>query len=92
MEKTRFTKADAIARCWQLAATPPEETKGSLRGQIAACKLMYEMGHKPALSKLSELANIDPARTKGNRKGQESAAKLLERLASSIEVENRAIQ
>lgn len=91
MKKITVTKADVIARCWDMAATSPEETKGSLRGQIAACKLMYELGHEGALGRLRELAKIDPARTKGNRSGQEAAAKLLRSLFSSINVDKSAI-
>jgi hypothetical protein len=86
-EPISFTRADAIAGCWNIAAKTPDETNGSLRAQIEACKMAYELGHEPALGRLSELANIDPARTKGNRRGQDSAAKLLNRLLSSAEVD-----
>jgi hypothetical protein len=87
METITFTRADAIARYGDIAAKAPEETKGSLRNQIEACKKMYALGHEPALGRLSELANIDPARTKGNRRGQDTAAKLLSRILSSIKVD-----
>jgi hypothetical protein len=87
-----FTKEKAIARLWELAAMPPERTRGSIRGQIEACKLLYELGHEPALAMLSELANIDPCRTKGHRRGQEAAEKVLKRLISSIKVDKSAIQ
>ena len=59
-----FTKEDAIARLWEIAATAPEGTKGNLRGQIRACKLMYRLGYEPALKRLGELSEIDAARTK----------------------------
>ena len=63
---------------WDIAATTPEETRGSIRDQIRACRNMYrDLGYEPALKRLSELANIDAARTKGHRRGQEAAAKLL---------------
>jgi hypothetical protein len=94
MEPVNFTKYDAIALYWKIAMTPPEETRGSIRGQIHACRNMYrDLGHDPALKILSELANIDAARTKGHRRGQEAAAKLLKRLVSSIKVDkNLGIQ
>ena len=88
------TKEDAIAMYWKLAALPPEETRGSITGQIHACRNMYrDLGHEPALKRLRELANIDAARTNGHRRGQEAAAKLLKRLVSSIKVDkNLGIQ
>ena len=94
MEPTTFTKEDAIAILWKLAATAPEATKGNIRDQVRACKMMYcTLGYEPALQRLSELANIDAARTKGHRRGQESAEKLLKRLVSSIKVnKNQGIQ
>ncbi len=94
MESSNFTKEDASAILWKLAAYAPEATKGNLRGQVRACKMMYcTFGYEPALQRLSELANIDPARTKGHRRGQESAEKLLKRLVSSIKVnKNQGIQ
>jgi hypothetical protein len=88
-----FTKEDAIATLWKIAAHEPETTKGNLRDQIRACKLMYELGCQSALQRLRELANIDAARTKGHRRGQESAARLLKRSVSSIKVDkNQGIQ
>jgi hypothetical protein len=91
-EPIRFTKEDAIALFWEIAVASPEDTKGSLRVQIAACKEMYLLGYEPALKRLSELASIDPARTKGNRRGQESAERLLKRSVSSIKVDKSGIQ
>jgi hypothetical protein len=91
-EPISFTKEDAIATLRKLAAREPESTKGNLRGQIRACKLMYRLGYEPALKRLSELANIDAARTKGHRRDQESAAKLLKRSVSSIKVDKNGIQ
>jgi hypothetical protein len=94
VEPISVTKGWMIARLWELAAIPPEETRGNLRDQIKSCKVLYcTFGYKPALGRLSELASIDPARTKGHRRGQESAAKWLKRLVSSIKVgKNQEIQ
>jgi hypothetical protein len=94
MEPISFTKTDAIALYWKLAMTPPEETRGSISGQIQACRNMYRaLGYDLALKRLSELAKIDAARTAGHRRGQEAAAKLLERLVSSMKVDkNQGIQ
>jgi hypothetical protein len=93
MEPITFTKEDAIALYWEIAALTPEETRGGLRNQIHACRNMYrDLGHEPALKRLSELASIDPARTKGHRRGQESAAKLLKRFVSSVKVDKSGIQ
>ena|ERR1700728_3137884 len=33
MEPINFTKDDAIALYWKIAITPPEETRGSIRGK-----------------------------------------------------------
>jgi hypothetical protein len=93
MEPTTFTKEKAIAILWEIAAKPPEDTRGSLTAQIRACKMMHvTLGYEPALGRLSELANIDPARTKGHGRAQEAAAKLLKRLVSSIKVDKSGIQ
>jgi len=59
-----FTKRDAIAVLGKIATTAPESTKGNLRDQIRACKLMYRLGYEPALKRLGELSEIDAARTK----------------------------
>jgi hypothetical protein len=80
-----FTIGKAIAWYWEFAQTPPEETRGSIRSQIEACKQMYLLGHKPALAMLSELANIKPSRTKGHRRGQEAAEKMQKRCRKDAE-------
>ena len=93
LSAANFTIGKAIAWYWEFAQTPPEETRGSIRSQIEACKQMYLLGHQPALAILSELAKIDVSRTKGRRRGQEAAEKLLKRLVSSIKVDkSRGIQ
>jgi hypothetical protein len=82
-----------IAKLCELAAIPPEQTKGTLNGQIRACKMLLDThGYQPALGRLSELANIDPARTKGSRRGQESAARLQKRFLNAIKVDKSGIQ
>ena len=94
MEPINVTKEDAIAMYWKLAALTPEETRGSITGQIHACRNIYrDLGHEPALKRLSELANIDAARTKGHRRGQEAAEKLLKKFVSSMKPnKNQQIQ
>jgi hypothetical protein len=93
-EPTSSTRERAIERLWDLAATPPEQTKGSLHAQVSACKLMYfTLGYKPALHRLSEIARIDAARTKGQLRAQESAARLLKQSLKSIKIDkNQVIQ
>jgi hypothetical protein len=92
-EEPTWSLEKAIRALLSIAEKSPEVTHGSVRYQIQACKMMYELGYEPALGRLSEIANTDPARTKGNRRGQESATKLLKRLASSIKVDkNQGIQ
>jgi hypothetical protein len=93
MDPTTFAKEKLIALYWDIAATPPEETRGSIRDQIQACRNMYlDLGYEPALKMLSELAKIDPSRTRGHRRRQESAEKLLKRLVSSIKVDKNGVQ
>ncbi len=93
MASINFTREDAIAMYWKLAVTPPEETRGRLRDQIHACRNMYrDLGHKPALQRLSEIATIDAVRTKGSLRDQEAATKLLKRLVSAIKVDKSEIQ
>jgi hypothetical protein len=92
MDPSTFTKENVIALYRKLAAMPPERTRGSIKGQIEACKDMYELGYEPALAMLSELAKIDPSRTRGHRRGQEAAEKLLKRIVSSIKVDKNGVQ
>jgi hypothetical protein len=87
------TKEQLIARLWELAAIPPEKTRGNLKGQISACNTAYcTFGYEPALGRLGELASIDPARTRGRRRDQESATKLLKRLLSSLRADKSGVQ
>jgi hypothetical protein len=87
MDPIDFTRDQAIARYREMATKPPEETKGSLRNQIEACKRMYALGHEPALARLSELANTAAARTNGRKRDQDAAAKLLSRLLFSVKLD-----
>ena len=47
-----FTIGKAIEGYWDFAQTPPEETRGSLKCQIEACKQMCLLGYEPALAML----------------------------------------
>ena len=88
MEPNTLTKDWIIARLYEIAAAPPETTRGNLTDQIKACRTAYcQFGYEPALGRLREIADIDAARTKGQRRHQESAEKLLKRLLSSIKVD-----
>src|ERR1700722_5581045 len=61
LSAANFTLGKEIGGYWGVAQTPPEETRGSIRSQIEACKQMDLLGHEPALAMLSELTNIDPS-------------------------------
>ena len=37
-ERAEITRAEVLSRLWQLATLPPEQTKGSVGGQVAALK------------------------------------------------------
>ncbi len=87
-----WNREKAIEALSQIAGKEPEDTRGSLKYQVEACKMMYGLGHEPALGRLGELANIDPARTKQNRRGQETAAKLLKRFLNAIKVDKSGVQ
>lgn len=89
-EPTIFTKDEAIALLWAIAANSPECTRGELTVQIRACQMMYcTLGYKPALQRLSEIATIDAVRTKGHRRAQEMATELLKFHVSSIKVDKK---
>jgi hypothetical protein len=82
-----------IARLWEIAATTPEDSRGNLRGQIRACKMMYsDFEYQPALQRLGEIVKIDPARTKGHRRDQEAAAKMLKGFVYSIKPDKSGVQ
>jgi hypothetical protein len=93
MEPITVTKEMIIAKLCEFAAITPEQSQGSLKGQIAACKSMYEKGEfQRATQRLSELANMDPSRTGGHRHDQEAAAKLLKGFVSSIKPDKSGLQ
>jgi hypothetical protein len=89
--KRAFSKEEFIATLMRLAWTPPEQTRGSLREQIKACKLMASFGYEPAFKRLNEIATTDPAMTNGRRRDQEAAAKLLKALLTAVDVDHTAI-
>ena len=92
MDMNTLAKEKLIALYWAIAAATPEETRGSIKGQIRACRNMYlDLGYAPALKRLSELANIDAARTRGHRRVREAAENLLKRLLCSIKVDKNAV-
>jgi hypothetical protein len=87
------TREDLVAKLLEFASIPPEQTKGTLNGQIRACKtLCGEWGYQPALQKLSEIASIDASRTKGSRRDQEAAPKLLKKYLNAIKLDKSGVQ
>jgi hypothetical protein len=85
MEPLTVTKGQILARLWQLASLQPEETDGRLKGQIFACKRVYEkVRYGPAIQRLNEIANMDPSRTGGRQTDQKTSAKVLNGLVGSI--------
>jgi hypothetical protein len=82
-----------IARLCELATVPPEETKGTLNGQIEACKTLYlKCGYQAALQTLGEIAGMDVSRTKARSRGQEAAAKLQKKFLNAIKVDKSGLQ
>jgi hypothetical protein len=80
-------------RLWDLSQIEPEQTRGSLKGQVDCCEQMYSLfKFEPALQRLNQLASIDPSRTGGRRSGQDKAAKLLKRIVSSLKIDKSRMQ
>jgi hypothetical protein len=80
-------------RLWELAQIEPEQTRGSLTGQVDCCEQMYSLfKFEPALRRLNQLANIEPSRTRGLRTSQDKAAKLLKRIVSSLKTDKSRVQ
>jgi hypothetical protein len=92
MKPLTITKEQIIARMWQLASMPPEETKGTLEGQIDACESLHELGYAPAIPRLSEIANVDTSRTGGRQTDQKAAATFLRKLVGSMKPDTSGIQ
>jgi hypothetical protein len=96
--KPDFTDPEAMrrfvfAKYCEFAATPPEQTKGTLNAQIKACEALYlKFGYQPTLQILGEIASIDVSRTKGRSRGQEAAAKLQKKFFNTIKVDKSGIQ
>jgi hypothetical protein len=93
-----FTDPEAMrklvfGRYCELAATPPEQTKGRLNVQIKACEALYlRFGYQPALQILGQLASMDVSRTKGHSRGQVTATKLQKKFLNAIKVDKTGIQ
>lgn len=82
-----------VTRLCELAAIPPEQTKGTLNGQIKACRLLYlAFGYQPALQTLGQIAGVDVSRTKGCSSGQEAAVRLQKKFLNAIKVDKSGIQ
>jgi hypothetical protein len=76
-----LTRARVIARLKELAALPPEQTSGTLKGQVDASKLMYQVSEQlQVLQMLGDIASVDTSRTKGRDRDQEAALKLQKKL------------
>jgi|HubBroStandDraft_2_1064218.scaffolds.fasta_scaffold1041251_2 hypothetical protein len=82
-----------LAKYCEFAAISPEQTKGTLNGQIRACRTLYvDFGYQPALQMLGQIASVDVSRTKGRSRDQEAAAKLQKRFLNAIKVDKSGIQ
>jgi hypothetical protein len=92
MKPFTITREQIVARMWELASIPPEETKGTLGGQIDACQSLHELGYAPAISKLSEIANLETSRTRGRQTDQKAAEKFLRKLVVSMKPDTSGIQ
>ncbi len=92
MKPFTITREQIVARMWQLASIAPEETNGTLKGQIDACKSLHENGYAPAIRRLSEIANVDSARTGGRQTDQKAAARFLRELVGSMKPHTSGIQ
>jgi hypothetical protein len=92
MKPFTITKEQIIARMWEIASIPPEQTRGTLKGQIDACQALHELGYAPAVSKLGEIAHLDTSRTRGRETGQKAATKFLTKLVASMKPETSGIQ
>jgi hypothetical protein len=93
MEPITVTKEMIISRLRELAAVPPEQTRGTLNGQISACETLYlKFGYQPALQRLSEIASVDVSRTKGHCRDQEAAARLQKKFLNAVKVDKSGIQ
>jgi hypothetical protein len=87
-----ITKEQIVARMWELASLPPEETKGTLKSQIDACESLREMGYAPAIPRLSEIANEETYRTSGRQTDQKAAEKILRKVIVSMKPDTSGIQ
>jgi hypothetical protein len=44
VQAKQLNKPDVVKRVWELADLPPERTNNTIMGQVAACKLLAQMG------------------------------------------------
>jgi hypothetical protein len=87
------TKEQIIARLWELASLPPEQTNGNFEGQISACEDLYEkVRYEPAIQRLNEIANLDPSKTGGRQTDQKAAAEVLREIVGSIKPDKSGVQ
>ena len=88
-----ITKEQLIARLWELASLPPERTNGNFKGQISACKDLYEkVRYEPAIQRLNEIASLDPSASGGRQTDQKAAAEALRKIVGSIKVDKSGVQ
>jgi hypothetical protein len=92
MESATITRERVVARLWELACIPPEKTRGTLNGQIDACKMLHGMGFPLAIQRLREIAGMDASRTGGNSNDQGAADRLLLKIVREMEPESPGIQ
>jgi hypothetical protein len=92
MKPFTITREQVIARMWELASIPPEQTRGTLEGQIDACESLHELGFAPAIPRLSEIANVDSSRTGGRQTDQKAAERFLRKVVGSMKPETSGIQ
>jgi hypothetical protein len=91
--RPEITQGTVCRRLWELAQIEPEQTRGSLKGQVDCCEKMYRFfKFEPALQRLNELASIDPTRTRGRRTSQERAEKLLKQILASLKTDKSWVQ
>jgi hypothetical protein len=88
-----ITKEQILAKLWEFASIPPEQSNGRLKSQIAASQSLYEKGvHAPAIQRLSEIADMDASRTGGRHTDQKAAANALKEIIGSVKPDKSGVQ